>query len=147
MGLTERSALVDVAFKARIGRLPGIDDRPGRTSRFDMEASGTMAGFATNVGGVLALRLEPSVVGAGKVFRLLGVTFRTALGAGEGGSRDRGRHVHGPGHGRTRDNIDDHQKKTEGADEGGWFGFHGSAHGPPHRDRDRAALFFHVEPD
>lgn len=95
-----------VALETCFWRPARIEDCVGLAAGCNVLASGSVAGFATDIFGVLALGLQPGMRGSREIPRDLFVTFSAALGALEGGSRDAGRSHDGLGQRAARDHRD-----------------------------------------
>ena len=118
MGQTKGTALVEMALETRLGRFPGIDDGPGGAARTDVNTRCAVAGFAAHVGGVLAKRLEPGVIRARKVLRLVSVTLSAALRSHELCSRDFGWSQNGSRRRPARDGRHQDDRQAEKGQKG-----------------------------
>ena len=78
--------LVQVALKAGFRRFVWIDDRVARAAGLVMDASGTVAGLAPDVFGIIAWRFQPCVARGLKIAGDVCMTFLAAFRARKGGS-------------------------------------------------------------
>ena len=110
----ELCANLQMALEAGFRRFARIDDRTGSTASRDVLASGAVAGFATDVLGVLALGLQPGVGGSREVTCDRFVTLLTGGTARIGCTRNaRGSHD-GPRQRSARDHRDSKRCATGG---------------------------------
>ena len=87
----ELGFLVEVALIAIIRILLGIDNGAGTTTRFDVLAAGTVAGFTTDVLYILTLGLQSGVIRSLEIADRLLMTRCTFLGTNELRTRNRWR--------------------------------------------------------
>jgi hypothetical protein len=110
----KRTADVEVAGEAGFGRFQWIDDKRDIAAGLAMEASGTVAGLAADVEGVIAVGMESRVGGGGEVSDERIVAFGAGVGADVGSAGyGWGRHD-GMGEGAAGDEDDGGGEGTEG---------------------------------